>query len=148
MTDGSYEEDKDARVLKRDVLGRVKSARAQREALLDEFERSGLSGTRFAAAGVNHQTFASWVEKRRRATGAYGDIKNKPAAKKKTVRRVPALPALGWVEAVVEQAAVSVAKKAMLRLELPGGAGVLIADEAQAGLAAALLKRLQPAPAR
>ncbi len=65
MTDGSYEENKGARVLKTDVLGRVKSSGAQREAMLDEFERSGLCGTKFAAvAGVNYQTFASWVQQR------------------------------------------------------------------------------------
>jgi hypothetical protein len=144
MTDSSYEVNKGARVLKTDVLGRVQTSAAQREAMLHEFERSGLCGTKFAAvAGVNYQTFASWVQKRRRATGAYTNSSRKPATKKTTVRSVPALPALGWVEAVVEEAAESVAKKAVLRLDLPGGASVLIADEAQAALAAALLKRLQ-----
>jgi hypothetical protein len=40
-------------ILKTDVLGRVKTAPARREQLLDEFERSGLSGQKFAAlAGV------------------------------------------------------------------------------------------------
>ena len=147
MTDSSYDGNNGARVLKTDVLGRVQTSAAQRKAMLDEFERSGLCGTKFAAvAGVNYQTFASWMQKRRRATGAYSNSGKKPAAKK-TVRSVPALPALGWMEAVVEEAAESVAKKAVLRLELPGGACVLIADEAQAELAAALLKRLQPSPA-
>lgn len=61
-------------MLKTSVLGRVKTGTRQREAMLDEFERSGLSGTRFAAvAGVNYQTFASWVQKRRRAMGAYNN---------------------------------------------------------------------------
>lgn len=144
MTDGSYEENKAGRVLKTDVLGRVKTSCEQREAMLDEFERSGLSGTKFAAvAGVNYQTFASWVQKRRRATGAYN--RSKTPATKKTPVRSPAsgLPTLGWMEAVVQQPAVPVAQQVALRLELPGGACVLIADEAQAALAAALLKRLQ-----
>ncbi len=58
-------------MLKTDVLGRVKTSVRQREAMLDEFERSGLSGTKFAAVvGVKYQTFASWVQKRRKATGA------------------------------------------------------------------------------
>lgn len=149
MADSSYDEDKGARVLKTDVLGRVKTARAQREAMLDEFERSGLSGTKFAVvAGVNYQTFASWVQKRRRATGAYQNNSKKPAAKKRTGIRASALPALGWVEALVDSAAAPVAKrKAVLRVELPGGAGVLITDEAQAALAAVLLRKLQPSPA-
>ena len=35
-------------VLKQDVLGRVKTPKARREQLLDEFERSGLPGQKFA----------------------------------------------------------------------------------------------------
>lgn len=148
MTDSGYDENKEGRVLKTDVLGRVKTGVRQREAMLDEFERSGLSGTKFAAvAGVNYQTFASWVQKRRRATGAYNNGSKKPATRKTTVRGVPALPVLGWVEAAVEQPAAPVAKNAVLRLELPGGASVLIADEGQAALAAELLKKLHPSPA-
>ena len=57
-------------VLKTDVLGRVKTPRARQEALLDEFERSSVSGLKFAAlVGVNYQTFATWVQRRRRARG-------------------------------------------------------------------------------
>lgn len=65
------------------------------------------------------------------------------------MRVVPALPALGWVEAVVQGDAVPVGKKekVTLCLELPGGACVLIADEAGAALAAELLKKLHPSPA-
>lgn len=71
MADSSYDENKEGPVLKTDVLGRVKTGARQREAMLDEFERSGLSGTKFAAvAGVNYQTFASWVQKRRTLRGA------------------------------------------------------------------------------
>jgi hypothetical protein len=39
-------------VLECDVLGRVKSGAQQREAMLDEFERSGLSCTKFAAVCI------------------------------------------------------------------------------------------------
>ena len=35
-------------ILKRDALGRIGYTRGQREALLDEFERSGLKGAAFA----------------------------------------------------------------------------------------------------
>jgi hypothetical protein len=38
-------------ILKRDALGRVTVTRAQREALLEEFERSGLKGLPFAPDG-------------------------------------------------------------------------------------------------
>jgi len=36
-------------VIKTDVLGRMKTSAGRRESLLDEFERSGLSGAKFAA---------------------------------------------------------------------------------------------------
>ena len=51
-------------VLKQDVLGRVKTPKARREQLLDEFERSGLPGLKFAElAGIKYQTFATWAQK-------------------------------------------------------------------------------------
>ncbi len=63
MTEATYDENKTGRVLKTDVLGRVKTGAGQREAILDEFERSGLSGTKFAAvAGIKYATLASWVQ--------------------------------------------------------------------------------------
>jgi hypothetical protein len=55
-------------VLQTDVLGRVRTKRSRREALLNEFERGGASARAFAAmTGIKYQTFASWVQKRRRA---------------------------------------------------------------------------------
>ena len=76
-------------VLKVDLAGRVWTPRARREAVLDEFERSGMPAVKFAQfVGVKYQTFASWVQKRRRQRNA-----SAPAA-------VPP-PALRWVEAAV-----------------------------------------------
>ena len=63
-------------LLKTDVLGRVKTPARRREQLLDEFERSGLSGQQFAAlTGIKYQTFATWAQKRRRQRGAYAQVK-------------------------------------------------------------------------
>jgi hypothetical protein len=57
----------DETILKTDVLGRVRTPRERREHLLDEFERSGLSGKKFAAlAGIKYPTFATWAQKRRK----------------------------------------------------------------------------------
>ncbi len=57
--------------LKTDTQGRVQTPAAQRERLLDEFDKSGLSATKFAAlVGVKYQTFAGWVARRRKHTGA------------------------------------------------------------------------------
>ena len=52
-------------ILKTDGLGRVRTPLAQREALLDAFERSGLAGMKFAALhGVKYPSFANWVQQR------------------------------------------------------------------------------------
>ena len=49
-------------LLKMDTGGRVRTSPERREAVLDEFERSGLSGMRFAARyALKYPTFASWV---------------------------------------------------------------------------------------
>jgi hypothetical protein len=60
------------KILKRDAVGRVRTSVRQREALMDAYERSGLSGPKFAkVSGVCYQTFACWMQKRRRARGDY-----------------------------------------------------------------------------
>ena len=54
-------------ILKQDAHGRVLVSAARREALLDEFERSGASAMRFARlAGLKYSRFANWVQARRR----------------------------------------------------------------------------------
>lgn len=56
-----------------DRQGRVRTPRRRREALLAEYDRSGLSQAAFARrAGVRYPTFAHWVQERRRADGAAG----------------------------------------------------------------------------
>lgn len=46
-------------MLKTDILGRVRIARSQREAMLDAFEASGMTGQAFALQhGIHIQTFA------------------------------------------------------------------------------------------
>jgi hypothetical protein len=125
----------EAVVLKSDAVGRVKRSRAQRERLLDEFERSGLSGTKFAAlAGIKYQTFAFWAQRRRKARAADGAARV-PA---------PAVDKVRWLEAVVEQAHnPSRTRTAALALQLPGGARLEIADAQQAVLAAAFVRALE-----
>ena len=120
----------DETILKTDVLGRVKTPAARREQLLDEFEKSGLAGQKFAAVvGINYQTLATWIQKRRRARGAY------PAVKRPKQLR--------WLEAVAEETQGSGDKNPVpMVLELPGGAKVQINDAKQAALAAALLRAL------
>src|SRR5580692_10428588 len=122
-------------VIKTDVLGRMKTPAGRRETLLDEFERSGLSGKKFAAlTGIKYQTLATWLQKRRRQRGTYEALKA-PARAADQVR---------WLEAVVEQVQAGSGKNPLaLVLHLPGGARVEIADARQTALAAALLRALE-----
>jgi len=118
-------------VLKQDVLGQVKTPKARREQLLDEFERSGLPGQKFAElAGIKYQTFATWTQKRRRQRGDY-------AAGKVTAAK----PSVQWLEAVL--APPPKAGALFLVLHLPGGVRVELGDPKQVELAVALVRALQ-----
>ena len=62
------------KLLTSDTRGRVRVPVERREALLDEFERSGLSGLKFAQlTGVKYPTFALWVQKRWKAREMRGE---------------------------------------------------------------------------
>ena len=123
-------------VIKTDGLGRMRTSAARREGLLDEFERSGVSGTKFAAlAGIKYQTFAGWVQRRQRQRGS---------ASKPVSASAPVDP-VKWLEAVVEQAQdLGDPGSQVLVLQLPGGARVGISDLKQAALAGALVRALAP----
>ena len=63
----TYTPEEGAQIFKRDAMGRVRLPRARREELLDEYERSGISGMQFAAhVGIKYSTLASWIQKRER----------------------------------------------------------------------------------
>ena len=127
-------------VLKTDVLGRVRVKKARRNALLDEFERGGTSAQAFAKmVGIKYQTFASWVQKRRRARKQYPPVaKALPSASAGTLRLVEAT-----VERGADPAAVNDGES--LCVHLPGGARIEVRDARQARLAAELLQALAPA---
>lgn len=56
----------DNQLLKVDTLQRVRMSNARKEALLEEFERSGLSAAAFAKLhGLKYSTFAAWARKQR-----------------------------------------------------------------------------------
>jgi hypothetical protein len=126
-----------ASLLKTDVLGRVKTPAARREQLLDEFERSGASGQQFAElVGVKYQTFATWVQqrKRRRAVSTKGKTSKGPAAK------------VRWLEATVGKVT-DHPSDSSLPVQLPGGARLEISCSKQIPLAAALVRALEKPPA-
>ncbi len=120
-----------ARLIKTDVLGRMHRTRDQRERILDEYERSGLSGPKFAAfCGVRYQTFATWLQRRKRARSAYP--KRRPRRK---VARVQ------WLEASVQPTLPPTATG--LLLQLPGGVRAQISNQQHIPLAAALVRALE-----
>jgi transposase-like protein len=122
-------------VLKTDTLGRVHTPRARREALLEEFERSGVSGKKFAAmVGVNYQTFASWVQKWR-------EVRGEPAV---AAPKKPVSETLRLVEAVIATESTKEAGvgEVSLWVQLPGGAQVAVRDVRQVALVAELLRAL------
>jgi hypothetical protein len=101
----------------------VRTGRERREQLLAEFDRSGVSGARFARmAGIKYATFAGWLHQRRgKAAGA------------RRSRRVT------WVEAAVKPC---MAQGAALRVQLPGGAWMELTSNAQMNTAVQLLRGL------
>jgi hypothetical protein len=117
------------RILKQDSLGRVWTPRAQREAILDEFERSGMPATKFAAhIGVKYQTLANWAQRRRKARLAESGA---------------AAPASGAVRRVEAGGADLAAAGPGLVIHVPGGARLEVHDATQAVLAAQVLGALQ-----
>ena len=116
-------------LLRTDTLGRPRTARERREELLDEFEKSGLSGARFAAMiGVRYQTFAGWRRRRRKE----GLKPSMPAANPGSGPRL--------VEAVVEEP--DRGGRDVLRIGLPGGAVLELRHRRQVPLAVEFLKAL------
>lgn len=120
-------------ILKTDSLARVRTPQERKRELLEEFDRSGLSGTKFAAlVGVKYSTFAGWVSRRKRArpseTTAAPVVD--PAAK------------VRWLEAVVDRAHNGANGKSVLTVQFGCGARADIADPRQADLAAAVLRAM------
>jgi transposase len=129
-------------IVKVDRMGRIKTPRERREALLAEFDHSGMSGQQFAKwAGIKYGTFITWVQKRR-GKGAPGQAEDKPAAvgMKSEVR---------WVEAVMEKATAkkSDANATVMIVHGPGEVRLELSEERHVLWAAKLLRHLDvPGP--
>ena len=126
-------------LLKTDTGGRVRTAPERREAVLDEFERSGLSGMRFAAGyGLKYPTFAGWVLRRKKQRGLLEVSRPaNPAGRRKAA--VAAKP-VRWLEAVAGGADAGPASGVVLHLPCRVRMEVFHAD--QAAVAAALVRAL------
>lgn len=124
MTDS--DENQRYQLLKTDARGRVRSTRQQRDAVLDAYEASGLSGPEFSRThGLKYQTFATWRQRRREQLEDGG---SKPAPAQQSITLVEATPA--------ERPADT------LRIDLPGGARMQINSGHQTRIAAQLLAEL------
>ena len=130
-----------AEILKQDGRGRVPVPVPRREALLDEFEKSGASGAKFARlAGIKYATFAGWVLRRRKQRGrAVKTTAGSPAGLDDAV--VGAGP-VRLFEALVEghHAAEreAVGSRGLL-IELPGGSRLVVESPVQLQMAAELV---------
>ena len=120
-----------AEILKTDKRGRVRSTPERRRELLEQYDKSGLSGPKFAAlTGLKYQTLASWLQRRRME-----QEKVSPAVSR--ARQ----PAVQWLETVIEQAqAAQPALASALVVRLPSGATLEVMSLAQASFAGAVLR--------
>ena len=123
---------KGAIILKSDASGRVLVPVERQVELVREFERSGLSGPRFAEiAGMKYQTFAA----RRRRHGT------PPPTRQPGAPSVQPPGTASWLEATVEPAG-----ETSIVVRPPGGATMELSHSGQAALAAELLKAIATAP--
>ena len=107
-----------------DTRGRMRISKEQRGQILDEFERSGVSGAEFARrSGLKYSTLAGWRHRHGRS------------------HRPGRLRPVRLLEAVLPTAPVPASKA--LPVLLPGGARLEIACAAQIPLAVALLRELE-----
>lgn len=121
-----------AELLKQDERGRVRVSAERREALLDEFGPSGMSGAKFARlAGIKYATFANWVMKRRRERGRAGSGGD-GVMKAGAVRLLEAVVDCGRTEQ-------SAACAQGLLIEMPGGSRMLVGSPVQLQMAAELV---------
>ena len=130
MTSNSTEPE----VFKVDRRGRVHVPATRREALLDEYERSGTSAPEFARlVGVKYATLAGWRAKRQQ---------QRALARRPVERRESAAPAVQLFETVVEPAPAAAPAGPGLAIELPGGGRAVVSAPAHVAWAAELLRLL------
>ena len=112
-------------------------SRERREQLLDEFEKSKLSGQKFARlTGLKYSTFAAWANKRRRQRATLAPALGTSATS----------PAVEWLETVITDAQkAGLACASTLIVRLPSGAAVELSHGSQVGVAAALLRAWEKA---
>ena len=123
------------KIIKSDTQGRLRTTAERREFLLAEFERSAMTGRKFAEwAGIRYSTFGNWWRARKKSQRAELPA---PAAENTTGTR--------WLEAVVEKPRLQTRgklKSGPLIVHGRGGVRLELSDERQIKLAAQLLREL------
>ena len=115
-------------ILKVDEAGRVRTPPEKREAMLAEYERSGMTGVQFARfVGVRYSTLMYWLQKRRKEVGQNEAM----AAVRQDHPR--------WLEARVGGEA---PKSESMVVEMGAGVRMLIGNRTQAVLAGEVLRAL------
>ena len=122
-------------IIKQDARGRMRTSLERRTALLAEFDRSAMTGRKFAAwAGIKYSTFANWLGARRKAattSPAKNEVENGGGTR--------------WLEAVVGPSKTTEpveSGRAALIVHGPGGLRLELSDAGQIQLAARLLREL------
>lgn len=136
-------------ILKTDVLGRVRVRPEHREKMLDAFEASGMSGQAFAIHhGIKVQTFASWIQRRRRKRGDYQDeamrrkLRMPVKSEARPARGKPSQSqSLNLIEVCVNHDTRN-GDTPPLEVLLSGGAVVRVSSESQIGLLKTLIREL------
>ena len=115
-------------ILKVDEVGRVRTPPEKREAMVAEYDRSGMTGAQFARfVGVRYSTLMYWLQKRRKEAGQSEQMVT------------PRQDHPGWLEARVEG---EVPKSENVVVEMGGGVRMLVGNRAQAALAGELLRAM------
>jgi transposase-like protein len=119
-------------IMKADRRGRLRYSSEHKAAIVEAYQSSGLSGPRFAALhGVNYQTLASWIQKRKQAP-------------RRTPESAPSPGLLSLIPAEIQGLSMSGAGRP-LEITLPCGARLSIESANQVQLAASLIRELQQA---
>ena len=115
-------------ILKVDEVGRIQTPPEKREALLVEYDRSGMTGAQFARfSGVRYATLMYWLQRRRKETGRGEQM------------APPGQDYPRWLEARVEG---EVPKSENVVVEMGGGVRMLVGNRTQAALAGELLRAM------
>jgi len=122
-----------AEILKTDQRGQVRRSPQQREELLKEYDRSGLSGAKCGRlVGLKYQTLAGWLHQRRKQGKQLAPM---PSAVSGT--------AVQWFETVIDKRP-SAASSALI-VRLPSGATIEVVAVGQAPVAGAVLRAWEKA---